>query len=154
VQESGLKPDAVSRGVGAQGVMQIMPGTWADIQRAMGWKNVSPFSAHHNIFGGVYYQSRMNRQWSRNRSLMDINDLGLASYNAGLGNILKAQALCNDARLWSDISTCLLLVTGKANAKQTKDYVRLIARWRSTMGDALCPWSGHRGGCGPVREGS
>lgn len=138
--------------------MQVMPKTWQDICRAMGWKNVSPFSAHHNIFGGVYYQSRMDRQWVRNRTPAESHDLGLASYNAGLGNILKAQEACGNARLWVPISRCMFMITGKSNAKQTTDYVRLIARWRSTMGEAAlpvaieCTWTGHRGGCGPNRS--
>jgi soluble lytic murein transglycosylase-like protein len=132
VQESGLNPAAASP-VGARGVMQTMPATWAEIQKAMGWRNVSPASAHHNIFGGVYYQSRMARIWARNRTVAEAYDLGLASYNAGAGTILRAQAACGDARPWAAIAPCLVRVSGAANAKQTTDYVRLIARWRSLM---------------------
>ncbi len=134
--------------------MQVMPATWTEIQRAMGWRNVSPHSAPHNIFGGSWYQARMARIWSgRNRPLMEAWSLGLASYNAGAGTILKAQGLCGDALLWSEISPCLFQVSGK-HSKETIGYVRNIARWRSMMPAAVnyvCPWTGHRGGCGPVR---
>ena len=133
MQESGLDPAAVSP-VGARGVMQVMPATWAEIQKSMGWRGISPHSAPHNIFGGVWYQARMARIWSgRARAAREAYDLGLASYNAGAGTILRAQALCSDARLWPQIAPCLVSVSGAANAKQTIDYVRLIARWRQGM---------------------
>ena len=114
--------------------MQVMPATWAEIQKALGWRNVSPQSAAHNIFGGVFYQSRMARIWSgRGRAVAEAYDLGLASYNAGAGTIIGAQARCGDARLWGEIAPCLAEVSGAANAKQTRDYVRRIAEWRSLL---------------------
>lgn len=133
IQESALDPVAVSP-VGARGIMQVMPATWAEIQRAMHWRNVSPHSARHNIFGGAWYQARMTKIWSgRRRLLTESYDLGLASYNAGPGTILAAQARCRDARLWSKIAPCLGEVSGSANAKQTIDYVRRIAHWHALL---------------------
>jgi soluble lytic murein transglycosylase-like protein len=133
VQESGLDPEAVSP-VGARGIMQVMPATWAEIQKAMGWRGISPHSAPHNIFGGVWYQARMARIWSgRDRATAEAYELGLAGYNAGAGTILQAQALCADARLWREIAPCLIAVSGPANAQQTIDYVRRIAQWRGMM---------------------
>jgi len=146
VQESGLVADVCSS-AGACGIMQVMPATWQEIQRAMGWRNVSPFSAHHNIFGGTYYQAHMDRIWSgRSRSIFETHQLGLASYNAGPGSILEAQVRCEDARLWPGIAPCLPAVTGAANATQTTDYTRRIGRWRIAMATP-CRWSGHIGGC-------
>jgi membrane-bound lytic murein transglycosylase F len=151
VQESGLKPEAVSP-AGARGILQVMPATWSEIQRAMGWRNVSPHSAHHNIFGGVWYQARMARIWTgRARTIAEAYALGLASYNAGAGTILRAQERCGDRRLWAEIAPCLAAVSGPGNARQTRDYVRNIARWRAMMSAPLCVWSGHRGGCAPIR---
>jgi len=133
VQESGLDPAAVSP-VGARGILQVMPATWAEIEKAMGWRGISPHSAPHNIFGGVWYQARMARIWSgRGRDVAEAYDLGLASYNAGAGTILEAQARCADAPLWREIAPCLMQVSGPANAQQTIDYVRRIARWRGMM---------------------
>jgi membrane-bound lytic murein transglycosylase F len=133
IQESGLDAQALSP-VGARGIMQVMPGTWIEIQKAMGWRGISPYSAAHNIFGGVWYQARMARIWSgRARSRGEAYDLGLASYNAGAGTILQAQALCADARLWPAIAPCLAAVSGSANARQTTDYVRLIAKWHGML---------------------
>jgi soluble lytic murein transglycosylase-like protein len=133
VQESGLDPAAVSP-AGARGIMQVMPATWAEIQKALGWRGISPHSAAHGIFGGVWYQARMARIWSgRDRSRGQAYDLGLASYNAGAGTILQAQARCADARLWPAIAPCVASVSGRENARQTIDYVRSIARWRAMM---------------------
>ena len=145
-QESALDP-VVCSAAGACGIMQVMPATWAEIQQALGWRNVSPFSPHHNIFGGTYYQSRMDRIWSgRGRSVAERHQLGLVSYNAGPGSILAAQAQCGEARLWPEIAPCLPAVTGAANAKQTTDYARRIGHWRIAMARP-CRWSGHIGGC-------
>ncbi|HVZ01909.1 MAG TPA: transglycosylase SLT domain-containing protein [Dongiaceae bacterium] len=146
VQESGLDP-AICSGAGACGIMQIMPATWTEICRALGWRDVSRRSAPHSIFGGTYYQARMDRIWWRGRTIAERHALGLASYNAGPGSILAAQAACGGARLWPGIASCLAAVTGAANARQTTDYVRNIGRWR--MAIKGCRWRGHRGGCAP-----
>ena len=53
-------------------------------------------------------------------------ELGLAGYNSGLGNVLKAQALCGGTRLWDDVKACLSKVTGR-HATETINYVD---RWR------------------------
>ena len=133
IQESALDPASVSP-VGARGIMQVMPATWAGIQKAMGWRNVSPHSAPHNIFGGTWYQARMAKIWSgRKRAPAEAYDLGLASYNAGAGTILAAQARCADARLWVEIAPCLGAVSGPANARQTIDYVRRIGRLHAVL---------------------
>lgn len=128
-----------------------MPATWAQVTRQLGWGNVSVQSARHNIFAGVYYQTALDRQWSgRGRWIPERHALGLASYNAGLGNILKAQELCRDARLWQDIAPCLNRVTGAANARQTIGYGPAIMNYRRKIGALWpCLWTDHRGGCGP-----
>lgn len=152
IQESGLNPLAVSP-VGAGGIMQIMPPTWGQLTKALGWGNVSVQSAQHNIVAGVFYQTSLDRQWSgRGRTIVQRHELGLPSYNAGLGNILKAQALCHDAKLWRDIVPCLSQVTGRENARQTIGYGPSIMKWRAQMGLLWpCRWTGHRGGCAPAR---
>jgi len=131
-QESKLNPKAVSP-VGARGICQAMPGTWADIQRALGWENVSPHSAPHCILGGAFYQQQMNKLWKSPRPGLDRHFLALSSYNAGAGNIIKAQKLCGGVASYDKIIACLYRVTGITFASETLGYVTNIRKWRLRM---------------------
>lgn len=132
-QESKLDPTAISP-VGAEGLAQFMPGTWRDIERALyAGATVSRTLAGPAIDGGAYYMAGLRRTWRGARPLDDRHRIGEASYNAGTGNILKAQKLCRDAALWADIAPCLPRVTGSDFAHQTTDYVTRIAAWRGMM---------------------
>lgn len=129
-QESRLDPLAVSP-VGASGIAQFMPGTWRQVERALGGRHTSPTNAPLAIEYGAFYMADLRRQWQRDRPMLERHWLGAASYNAGLGNILKAQQACNDARLWATIRPCLHQITGARNARETTVYVERINRyWR------------------------
>ncbi len=131
-QESRLDPDVRSP-AGAEGVAQFMPGTWADAVRALGWPDLlSRRDARHAIEGGAWYMRKLRGGW-KNRRVMDSHDLALGSYNAGMGNIIKAQAVCGGARLWAEIAPCLPQVTGPVHARETTDYVVKIHRWHAVM---------------------
>ncbi len=89
IAESGLKPNAESH-VGAQGIMQIMPPTFKDIQK----RNPVFVSVHEprwNIAAGIYYDRQLYKNWlKRVESTNDRMAFTFASYNSGLGNALKA----------------------------------------------------------------
>lgn len=132
-QESRLDPHAHSS-VGAQGLCQAMPGTWREIRRAMRWGLVSPYVAERCIEGGAWYMARQRAVWTSPRPEASRRELAQASYNAGAGNILKAQRLCRhdgiaDCSRWPPLASLLTCITGLANAAQTRTYVARIRRW-------------------------
>lgn len=90
IAESALNPEAVSP-VGARGIMQIMPDTFGDIKRS------NPMVTHiadpkWNIAAGIYYDRQLYREWKKRKKVrvQDRLYFTFASYNAGLGNVLKA----------------------------------------------------------------
>ncbi len=131
-QESRLKPSAVSP-VGAAGVAQFMPATWKEMVSKFGYdKTSSPHDAKLAIEAGARYMSIQRRNWSSPRPQQDRQWLAQASYNAGLGNMLKAQKKCEMAVSYPGIVKCLPDITGH-HSKETITYVERISRWRYLM---------------------
>ena len=134
-QESRLKAKVTSP-VGASGLAQIMPKTKIQLWRELNFnQNISIFSVYHNIFAGAYYMRKQRDQWRWKRPLIDRNQLAQASYNAGLGHILKAQKICSEkapAILYEEIIGCLPQVTGR-HSKETITYIKRIKLWESYL---------------------
>lgn len=126
-QESRLNPLAVSP-VGAMGLCQFMPLTAKEMQKRH--HGLTDFWLPEvSIRAAGLYMARMNRFWSSPRPPMDRYMLALASYNAGAGNIHKAQKTCKMEVLYTPIIRCLPMVTGH-HSKETIDYVeRIIKEW-------------------------
>ncbi|MCY4641862.1 MAG: lytic transglycosylase domain-containing protein [Gammaproteobacteria bacterium] len=144
--ESGCKADVCSN-AHACGVLQILQGTWNDLrlkEKRVIIHHLPPeitdkatkgsiFDAKLNIFYGTKYLGWLASQWlGRDRSPVEVFKLAAAAYNAGIGNILKAQAACGGARLWEDIKPCLHKITGH-RAKETIDYIDKIFQWREKL---------------------
>lgn len=127
-QESLCDPSAISH-VGASGLAQFMPATWAETAARLGLDpSLTPFDDVAIDAGAFYMAGRMGVWAGRPRPGIERWRLGLASYNAGAGHIIAAQSRCGGARDWRDISPCLPLITGH-NAAETQTYVRRIERW-------------------------
>ena len=126
-QESLLKPDAVSP-VGAAGLAQFMPGTWKEISVQLGYGGLSPHLAKPAVYAGAYYMRKLARGWKSPRPEIDRWDLARASYNAGFGNLLKAQKKCGGVAGFEEIMSCLPQITGR-HSRETITYVKRIHRW-------------------------
>lgn len=131
IAESKLRSDAVSP-VGARGIMQVMPDTAKEISKAL---QVVPnlTDPMTSIMFGAYYLRRM---WDIFKAEQGLERLRFAfgAYNAGAGNIIKAQKLeRRDKDKWGTISAMLPQVTGPENARQTIEYVARIERARLEM---------------------
>lgn len=86
--ESGWNPTAVSP-VGAQGLSQFMPGTWAVWGRdANGNGSASPFDPPDAIMAQGAYDCALAQQIAHLDG--DLLQLALAAYNAGPGAVLAA----------------------------------------------------------------
>lgn len=132
LQESWFKIDAVSP-VGAQGIAQFMPGTWTQMVRELGYpSSASPNDPEYAINAAAYYMNKLWNNWKSPRPNTDRYYLALASYNAGLGNILKAQKKSGGKALYEDIIAHLPSVTGK-HAKETIGYIKQIKKYNEQL---------------------
>ncbi len=130
-QESLLDPSAISP-VGAAGLGQFMPGTWKDTSRQLGFGRVSPHSVKHSIMAAAFYMRKLRNGWSAPRPEIDRMDLARASYNAGFGNLLKAQKKAGGASRYANIIEALPQVTGR-HSKETITYNQRIHRWHKEL---------------------
>ena len=127
-QESLLDTNAVSP-VGAEGLAQFMPATWKQISRELGYpEDASPRTPKLAINAGAYYMRKLRNGWSSPRPQLDRQQLAQASYNAGFGNLLKAQRACGGENLYPDIIRCLPQITGHFS-NETITYVKRIEFW-------------------------
>lgn len=126
-QESRLNPKAVSP-AGAGGIAQFMLATWKEKAPKAGYPDADRFDPEASIMVGAYYMAELIEQWRWKRPEVDRHCLAMASYNAGLGNILKAQKLADNATLYAHIIAKLPEVTGD-HSKETKTYVKRILNY-------------------------
>ncbi len=135
VAESRLKAKAKSR-VGAVGVMQIMPKTFEEISRKNPIIKGTREQPRWNIAAGIYYDRMIWNAWKADRSFQDRINFTFGSYNAGKGNILKAQRIAKkkglNMNLWQSIEKTLPKVTGK-RSEETIGYIRKISKIKEVL---------------------
>jgi soluble lytic murein transglycosylase-like protein len=88
-QESKYNPNAKSS-KGAEGYMQVMPTTWNEMVRELGWPKHTKKTPERNIIVGTEYLAKQYQYWVEK---VDGEELAwiyaLASYNAGTGKVIK-----------------------------------------------------------------
>ncbi len=127
VQESRFDSKAVSP-AGAVGIAQFMSPTAKQVGEELksklalfkdGFDRENPIQS---IWAQVYYMNKLFKTWDLGREDIERLKLALASYNAGTGNILKAQKVSGNKKFWEEIKLSLSSITGK-NSKETIGYV-------------------------------
>ena len=127
-QESAFDSRAVSP-AGAQGLMQLMPGTVTHINGASGVKIVDPFDPAQNLAGGCWYLRWVKGQVPTAKVAAGEEwKFALAGYNAGIGRVkgaidkALAGAPVNPRASWADVAAKL--------PAETQRYVpSVVARW-------------------------
>ncbi len=129
VAESSLNPEAGSP-AGALGVMQLMPGTAAEMAAKHPGEDGTILLPHINIRLGIAYDRHCFDIWREEAGRERVRYM-LGSYNAGSGHIVKAQRLAVRKGLpadqWASIAACLPEVTGR-HATETITYVQRVER--------------------------
>jgi len=135
IAESRLKASAKSN-VGALGIMQIMPKTFKEITRKNPSIKGTRGHPRWNIAAGIYYDRQIWKIWKEDRPIQDRINFTFGSYNAGRGNILKAQRIANkkglNPNLWDSIKLTLPEVTGK-HSNETIGYIKKINQIKEVM---------------------
>jgi membrane-bound lytic murein transglycosylase F len=134
--ESGLDPNATSF-VGARGIMQLMPSTYAGIASRR-----AEFGAINdpewNIAAGIMHDRYLWKLWSRTISEPERPAFMFGSYNAGEGTIKRAQSRAltevGSAEQWTHIEQVAPKVP-RWRYRETLDYVRKIERYHSGFGN-------------------
>ena len=132
--ESNISMEAKSW-VGARGIMQLMPGTFKEIQT----KNpeiIAIDDPEWNIAAGIYYDRQLWGQWQKDSGEPYRRRFMFASYNAGRGTLLRAQKVARSRKLdpgvWPSIQSVAPHVP-KWRHEETLGYVEKIDKHAASM---------------------
>ncbi len=132
--ESNINMNAKSW-VGARGIMQLMPSTFAEI-RSKNPEIVSINKPEWNIAAGIFYDRQLYKQWNDQQGTTYCESFMLASYNAGRGTLLRAQDVAKlrslDPAVWLSIRTVAPDVP-KWRHEETLSYVERIEAFLGLM---------------------
>lgn len=132
--ESELNPAARSW-VGARGIMQLMPSTFAGIQsKRPEFQSVD--DPEWNIAAGIMHDRYLWRRWERDVVEEERRHFMFGSYNAGDGTIVRARGVAHAAQLdngrWQSIEQVAPSVQ-RWRYRETLGYVRRIEKNYRTL---------------------
>ncbi len=132
--ESNLD-SAASSWVGARGIMQLMPATFHEISsRNPEMSRID--DPEWNIAAGIFYDRSLWRLWAQDSVEEHRREFMFASYNAGRGTILSAQAMARrdslDHRSWPAIESVAPKVR-RWRYNETLGYLRRIDSLHAKM---------------------
>ncbi len=135
VAESGLQKDVRSH-VGAVGLMQIMPATFNEIVKRNRHIRGSGKEPKWSIAAGIDYNRSIWILFKEERPFQDRLDFMFGAYNAGKGNIFRAQRRAKKRGLnpnrWRTMESTLPAVTG-GHSKETISYVGKIKKVKKVL---------------------
>lgn len=148
IAESALNPQALSH-VGASGLMQFMPTTWTDVAPEP-WKSWGALNPEAAIYVGCKYLAWQYSKFPKADTKLQRKAFASAGYNSGLGNVLKARAVCRDREeyltfpdrivpmkccpeIWDAPHVSDFLVTCPSCQIETRGYIVRIRRWENRM---------------------
>jgi membrane-bound lytic murein transglycosylase F len=125
IAESGLRDNARSS-VGAVGVMQILPSTYAEIHKKSPYLSAGTLpEPRWNIASGIFYDRILYKRWYKTLEYSTTENglyLTFASYNAGFGRISKVlkktKSDSSTSENWDEIKQHV--------PAQTRHYVKRI----------------------------
>ena len=134
--ESNLDSAARSY-VGARGIMQLMPSTFAEIQsRRTEFESID--HVEWNIAAGILHDRYLWQRWKDLGTDEERRRFMFGSYNAGEGPILRARGMARqrqlDAHTWSSIEQVAPEVR-RWRYRETLGYVRKIQRTHQQLTD-------------------
>ncbi|HJU88994.1 MAG TPA: transglycosylase SLT domain-containing protein [Gemmatimonadaceae bacterium] len=134
IAESGLDPNATSF-VGARGIMQLMPSTYAAISsKQSGFGAIN--DPEWNIAAGIKHDRHLWNVWKDKESHDQRCYFMFGSYNAGEGTIKRAHRMAIaeqlDGHSWTSIETVAPRMR-RWRYRETLGYVRKIRATHATM---------------------
>jgi soluble lytic murein transglycosylase-like protein len=129
--ESSGNPNARSKiGKKSIGLCQIRPTTFRYVTTKLMPKNIRRRlyirNGKDNMYVAKFYMDYLENKWQHIPSESDRYRLALASYNAGLSNVMKAEKRSGGAKSYSAIIAHLPSITHRYS-KITMSYVNKIA---------------------------
>lgn len=108
---------------GAKGPYQFTDPTWIDYGQGG-----DAFDLADATDAAARYRAALSRVFFFDRTEECREELGLAAYNSGPGNVRTSQILSGGAECWDEIGPYQYQVTGR-HAKETLDYVENIVEY-------------------------